>query len=434
MATEFKLPELGEGIDEADVSDVLVAVGDVIAKDQPVIEAETDKAAVEIPSDVAGKVVSIDVKKGDTLKVGQVVLTLDAADNGTPAPAKPAPKKETPAPAPTPTPEAAAPQATEAPAPPAAKPQATEAPAQPSSSVGGKRPVPASPSTRQFAREIGVDIQNVPGTGPGGRIGIDDIKKFARENFGKGGPTTGAASSGEDPALPRNVREPMSKVRKVTAAHMEKCWQSPHVTIHDKADVTDLEVLRKKFKPRAQKAGGALTITPIFAKIIAAALKAHPNLNASLDMSTNEVEYHNYYNIGIAVDTPRGLVVPVLKDVDKKSIIDLAVELTEIGVKARDGKLTLDDMRGATFTITNLGSIGVGFFTPIVNNPEVAIMGMGRALMEPVWNPAENGFEPRLMAPLSLSFDHRIVDGADGARFLRWIVEAINSPLLLSLE
>ncbi|MBI1368632.1 MAG: biotin/lipoyl-binding protein [Planctomycetes bacterium] len=427
MAVEFKLPDLGENVKSADVVSLMVAVGDTIAKNQPVIEAETDKAVMEIPSSVAGKITAISVKKGDTVKVGQVVLTVDESAAAKPVDKKADRRKEDKKESPAPQPEAPVSSSREAA--PAPAPAATPAPAQPAAPVpvsSAQGPVAAAPSVRQFAREIGIDIHQVPGTGPGGRISVEDVKAYAR---------TRAAAGGRAPASdkPRAERQAMTKIRKVTAAHMAKCWNTvPHVTIFDKADVTDLEAERQQFKKKAEQAGGKLTITPMFMKIAAAALKVFPNLNASIDTEKSEIELHHYCNLGVAVDTPRGLVVPVIRDVDKKNIIELALEIGNLSIKARDGKLLPDDMSGGTFTITNLGSIGTGFFTPIVNHPEVAILGMGRAVMEPVWDGKQ--FIPRLMAPLSLSFDHRLVDGADGARFLRWIVQAVENPLLISLE
>jgi len=441
MPAEFKLPDLGENVESADVVDVLVSVGDTIDKNQPVIEAETDKAVMEIPSTVAGKVAEIKVKKGDTVKVGQVVLTLEEGAGGgddkeekKDEPKKEEPKKEEKKEdkqeAPVSGSREAAPSAPEKEEKPKEeKPAAKKDTGPPPAAPRGDRPVPAAPSVRQFAREIGIDIYDVEGTGPGGRISVDDVKAFARNR-------SVAKATGRDmSAKPAVDRQPMSKVRKVTANHMAKCWDEvPHVTVFDKADVTDLEEERQKFKKKAEQAGGKLTITAMFMKITAAALKVFPNLNGSIDMENGEVEYHNYCHLGCAADTPRGLVVPVLRDVDKKNIIELAVELTEVSKKARDGKLAPDDMSGGTFTVTNLGSIGTGFFTPIVNVPQVAILGMGRAVKEPVWDEDEGRFVPRLMAPLSLSFDHRLVDGADGARFLRWVIEAVENPLLISLE
>lgn len=226
----------------------------------------------------------------------------------------------------------------------------------------------------------------------------------------------------------------MSKVRRVTAAHLSSAWTAPHVTLHDKVDVTDLEEFRQQFKQRVEKAGGKLTVTALMLKIVATGLKQHPIINATLDLQNNHVIYRESTHVGVAADTPRGLVVPVVRDAADKSLTDLAAELNDLAGKARDGKLTPDDMSGGTFTITNLGGIGIGHFTPIINAPESAILGLGRAVNEPVWNEQAQTFEPRLMMPLSLSFDHRLIDGADGARFLRWIVQAVEQPLMLSLS
>ena len=425
MTVEVKLPELGENIESADVIDVLVAEGDVVAKDQDILEAETEKAAVPIPSSAAGKIVKVHVKKGDTIKVGQVMITVEqgAAESppkkaGRGSGKKGKPTKQEP-------PAASVPDTVRPPASTAATPTTPQAPATPSPapSPTATTAVAAAPSVRQFAREIGVDIRSVAGSGPGGRITEDDVKLAARSR----GPAAAV------PGGPGRVsREAMSKIRKVTAAHMTRCWQIPHVTIHDKADVTDLEAERQRYKARAEAAGGRLTITAMTLKIVASALKVYPNLNASIDMERNEIEHHHYVNVGVAVSTDAGLVVPVVRDVDQKNILELATALTELSAKARDRKLRPDDMSGGTFTVTNLGSIGTGFFTPIINSPEVGILGMGRALREPVYEDGQ--FQPRLMMPLSLSFDHRLVDGAEAALFLRWIVEAVQNPLLLSLE
>jgi pyruvate dehydrogenase E2 component (dihydrolipoamide acetyltransferase) len=439
MPVEFKLPDLGENVASADVISVLVNVGDTIKKEQPVIEAETEKAVMEIPSTVEGKVTELKVKKGDKVKPGQLILVVDAAG----AAAAPAAKAAAPAAA---KPAAAAPlrgasvAASSAPAPAAsgvaggaAAPVATASAAVPftnSPTSGGDRlPVPAAPSVRQFAREIGVDIQQVPGTGPGGRISIDDVKAFARTRPAAPGSGAAGANGSAKPV----EREPWSKIRKVTAAQMSKSWsQVVLVTEHAKADVTDLETLRQKFKEKAEKAGGKLTVTAMLVKTVASALKVFPKLNASIDTEKEETVLKKYYNIGVAVDTPRGLVVPVIKDADKKSMVQIAVELSQLSAKARDGKLVPDDMSGGTFSISNLGGLGIGHFTPIVNVPEVAILGVGLAENEPVWQ--KDKFVPRLRMPLSLSFDHRLIDGAEAARFLKWIIEAVEQPLLISLE
>ena len=423
MATAFKLPELGEGIKSADVVSVMVKPGDVIKKDQGVIEIESEKASAEVPSPVAGKVAEVRVKEGDKIKPGQVIITVEegvtaaAAAPKQTAPAKAAESKK---------------QAPVAPEPPKA--------ALATAAASGKEPVFASPSVRQFAREIGVDIRTVPGSGPAGRISLDDVKSHAR-NLAAGQVAAPAPAAARPAATPlpdfakagEVTREPMNAVRRATAAHMARCWaEIPHVTIFDRADITAAEELRKQYKTKAKAGGGKLTITAILLKVAAAALKTFPGVNASVDMAKQETILKRYYHIGCAVDTPRGLVVPVIRDADKKSILQIAAELAQLSEKARAGKLGLNDMQGGTFTITNLGGLGTTYFTPIVNAPEVAILGVGRATMESSY--AEGMCRPRLMLPLSLSFDHRVVDGADGARFLHWIVDAMEKPLLLAME
>lgn len=437
MATEFKLPSLGENVDTGDVVRVLVKVGDTVKVDQPVLEMETGKATVEIPTSVAGVIKTVHVKEGSKAKVGQVILTLEGGAS-MPAPAA-APQAAAPAPAPAPVAVTPAPVA--APQPPplpvAATPRPTPAPAVAAPVVatsGGA--VPASPSTRQFAREIGVDVGQVPGSGPGGRISVDDVKSFARAQ--SAGLVRGPARAAQPP-LPDFARfgdverQPLNNIRIATAEQMSVCWNTiPHVTLHDKADITELEKLRNESKRKAEAAGTKLTMTAFLVKIAASALKVHPKFNASLDLAKGEMVMKKFYNIGVAVDTERGLVVPVLRDVDRRNVIQAALELQRLADRAKSRKLSPDDMTGGCFTITNLGSIGTSFFTPIVNLPEVAILGVGRAVHEPVL--VDGFFQPRLMLPLSLSFDHRIIDGADGARFLRWIIEAIQNPVLLSLE
>lgn len=440
MATEFKLPSLGENVDSGDVVRILVKVGDTVKADQSVIEMETGKATVEIPTSVGGVIKTIHVKEGTKAKVGQVILTLEggaAAPASAPKAAAAAPASA-PAPTPAPAPAATAPAAAPQPPPlPVAAPVRAPAPVAPAPVVvatGGS--VPAAPSTRQFAREIGVDIGQVPGSGPGGRISVDDVKTFSRAQ--SAGLTRGPARAAQPP-LPDFTRygeverQGLNNIRIATAEQMSVCWNTiPHVTLHDKADITELEKLRNESKRKAEAAGAKLTMTAFLVKIAASALKVHPKFNASLDLPKGEIVMKKFYNIGVAVDTERGLVVPVLRDVDRRNVIQAAVELQRLADRAKSRKLSPDDMTGGCFTITNLGSIGTSFFTPIVNLPEVAILGVGRAVHEPVL--VDGFFQPRLMLPLSLSFDHRIIDGADGARFLRWIIEAIQNPVLLSLE
>lgn len=438
MTTEFRLPDLGENITEGEVISILVSVGDTITEEQSVIELETGKATVEVPSTFGGVISDIHIEEGDTAVVGQLILTLEG--NGTaPAPAPPVDaeskieKDAAPtAPAPPPEPEAR-------PAPVAAPPSTMPEPANVVVPADASRvPVPAAPSVRKFARELGVELVRIKGNGPGGRITFDDVKRFTKQVVQTGHATAGVGIPQAPPLPDFSMWGPvehvkMTGIRKATAAHMARCWATiPHVTQNDKADITRLEELRKRWAPRAEKAGGKLTPTAILLKITASALRAHPEFNASIDVGNGEIIYKDYVHIGVAVDTPKGLVVPVLRDADRKNIIQLSAELTEMAARAREGRISLDEMQGGTFTITNLGGIGGGHFTPIVNHPEVAILGLGRAAWEPVL--VEGTFEPRLRMPLSLSYDHRIIDGANGARFLRWIVEAIEEPLLLAME
>jgi pyruvate dehydrogenase E2 component (dihydrolipoamide acetyltransferase) len=391
MASEFKLPSLGENVDSGDVVRVLVKVGDTVQANQSVIEMETGKATVEIPTSIGGTIKTIHVKEGTKAKVGQVILTLEG---GASAPAAaPAAKPAAPAPAapvaPAPAPAAAAPApvaAVEPPPLPVSRPAPTPAPVAPVVVATGS--APASPSTRQFAREIGVDIGQVPGTGPGGRISVDDVKSFSRS---QGGGSARGPARPVQPPLPDFARygeverQPLNNIRIATAEQMSLCWNTiPHVTLHDKADITELEKLRNESKRKAESAGTKLTMTAFLVKIAASALKVHPKFNASLDLAKGEIVMKKFFNIGVAVDTERGLVVPVLRDVERRNVIQTAVELQRLADRAKARKLSPDDMTGGCFTITNLGSIGTSFFTPIVNLPEVAILGVGRAVQEPV--------------------------------------------------
>lgn len=463
-AAEFKLPELGENIEQGDLVRLMISPGSQVSEGQPVMELETDKAVVEVPSSVVGIVKEIRVKEGQKVKVGQVIFTTEAVAAAAPAapPAKPVqPQAETPQPPPqAPEPMSgqhaarvayqAAIQAegkTEQEALP--RDAHTEAapdfdmPPQLQKTAGPEhRPVPASPRIRRLARELGVNVYEMQGTGQDGRITEDDVKAFARAKIETPAQPVEPPEHALIPPAPtlpdfakwgKIDRVPMRGVRRKTAEHLAQAWITiPHVTQHDKADITELDQLRERFSPKAEQAGGKLTVTAITLKVCASALKVYPQFNASIDMGKEEVVYKQYINIGIAADTERGLLVPVVRDVDKKNIIELAVELGQISKKARDKKLTPEEMEGGTFTITNLGGLGGMFFTPIVNYPEVAILGMSRSRIEPVWR--NDKFEPRLMLPLSLSYDHRLIDGADAVRFLRWVVEALEQPFLLSVQ
>jgi len=440
---DFVIPELGENVVAGDVVRIMVKPGDQLKKDQPVLELETDKATIEVPSSIAGVVKEVKVKQGQKVKVGEVVLTVDESASA-PAP-EAAAEKPVAAPAAAPAPSApSAPAAAPAPAAAASKvvdinrapsrPAAASAPqSAPASSAAAQ--VAAAPSTRRYARELGVDITTVDGSGPGGRVSVDDVKAQARSIIagGGGGARIAAAPLPDFSQWGEVEVQPLKTIRRITAERMAQTWATvPHVTQCDKADVTELEKLRQKYGKKAEKAGGKLTITAIALKVIAAALKTFPDFNSSLDVAGNALVLKKYVHIGVAVDTERGLLVPVIRNVDQKNIVQLSVELAEFAEKTKAGKLQPAEMQGGSFTISNLGGIGGTYFTPIINAPEVAILGMSRSVMEPVWT--GESFEPRLMMPLSLSYDHRVIDGANAIRFLRWVCEAFEQPFLLSLE
>lgn len=448
MATDIKLPELGENISEGTIVTLLVSEGDTVAVDQALLEIETGKATVEVPAPEAGTVAKIHVREGDKASVGTVIVTLEGGAAAAPAkeekkPAKPEAEKPAAKTADADVSEPA-PAEEEAPAhpPPAPKKGPKAAPAKPAPAPvmvasPSSSAVPASPSTRAFAREIGVDINEVEGTGPGGRVSVDDVKAYSRQaQAGLARPAGGGVAA---PPLPDFAkwgdveREEINNIREVTAQHMHASWNTiPHVTIHEKIDLTALEALRKASRSKAEAAGVKLTLTAFLIKIAASGLKLFPRFNAALDMVNRQIVYRKYYNIGVAVDTDKGLLVPVLRDVDQMNVIQVAKALGALADKAKARRISPDDLQGGCFTITNIGGIAGGFFTPIVNHPEVAILGVGRAAMEPVM--IDGLFQPRLMLPLSLSFDHRLVDGADGARFIKWLNEAIQQPVLISLE
>ena len=422
MAVEVKVPELGENITSGDVVAVPVAVGDSVSEGQTILEVEAGKASIEIPSPVDGTVAVLHIAQGDSVAPGQLVLTIDesgledltseGAGQAAQVEAEPEPEAE----------EQFVDKSVPVVEPESVK-ESKSPISNPQSSIKKALAVSAAPGVRKLARELGVDVHLVPASGPLGHITVEDVKEFARSGL-----SAGAAA----PASPQTTRvEKMSAVRKATMKHMAHCWATiPHVTHHDTADITELEVPRKRYAPKAEAVGAKLTMTAMLIKVIASALKVHPKFNCSIDPEKGEILYKEFYNIGIAMDTPRGLLVPVIRDGDKKNMVELAVELKELADKARDGKIEPDDMKGGTFTFTNIGIIGGTFFTPIVNSPEVAILGSGRAH----WQSCPDGGEKRFKLPLSLSYDHRIIDGADGARFLKWVTAAIQDPLLLSLE
>ncbi|MEO6907430.1 MAG: 2-oxo acid dehydrogenase subunit E2 [Abditibacteriaceae bacterium] len=426
---EYKLPELGEGISEGTIAKVLIKKGDVISEGQPLLELETDKAVLEVPSTVSGTVQNVVVKEGGKAKVGAVIFEYQESDGA--APKEEAESKQEAAPAP----EAEPAKRTSKEA---VSAQPDIAPAEPSKSTfvnSSSGPVPAAPSTRRLARELGVDIHQVSGSGPAGRISEEDVKLHVKSAMQSGGNLAVVGAPVQAARLPDFSkwgdveRQELSGIRRATATQMTRSWTAPHVTQFDKTDITNLEKFRKDYSKKHEV---KITVTAILLKVVVAALKKFPQFNSSLDLNAGEIVLKKYFHVGVAVDTDRGLLVPVIRDANTKSVSDLAVELGKTAGRARDRKISLDEMQGGCFTITNLGGIGGTNFTPIVNTPEVAILGVARGGIEPVWNGKE--FEPRFMLPLSLSYDHRAIDGADGARFLRYICEVLENPMLLALE
>ncbi|HDS1656605.1 TPA: dihydrolipoyllysine-residue acetyltransferase [Stenotrophomonas maltophilia] len=432
---EALVPDIGDysGIP---VIEVLVAVGDTVKKDQGLVTLESDKATMEVPSSVAGVVKELKVKVGDTLSQGNVVAIIEAEGAAAPAPAKAA----APAPAAAPSaPQVAAPVA--APAPAAAAPSAG-APSSPPVQFNADGVLPAkvpyaTPAVRVFARELGVDLLQISGTEKGGRITKGDVQKFVKAALSGGVPAAGGAAvaaGGGLNLLPwpkvdfskfgETEVQPLSRIKKISGANLARNWAMiPHVTQFEQADITDLEGLRVALNKENEKAGIKLTMLAFLIKASAAALKKFPEFNASLDASGENLTLKKYFHIGFAADTPNGLVVPVIRDVDKKGVVQIAQETGELAKKARDGKLGPADMSGGCFSISSLGGIGGTAFTPIVNAPEVAILGVSKSSIQPVWNGKE--FAPKLMLPLSLSYDHRVIDGALAARFTTYLSQVL---------
>jgi pyruvate dehydrogenase E2 component (dihydrolipoamide acetyltransferase) len=442
MATEFKLPDLGENIASGDVVTVLVAEGDVVKPGQALLEVETDKAVIEVPCPPGGRIAKVLVKKGDTVKVGQPLVMLEAAGAAAPAAKAPAPATAAkPAAAPAPASAAAPPRAAVAattatePAPARVAPAPEVIPVAPVPVAAGAVE-PAGPAVRRLARELGVDLARVRGSGPAGRIVRDDVITAVRQAGGGGGGPRGARDSG---ATERDDwgpvrREQLSRMRKTIAANMVRSVSTiPHLTNFDDADVTELEQLRKASAPEYAKSNVKLTALAFVIKAVSLSLRQHPLVNASIDLEKGEIVYKDYVNIGLAVDTPRGLVVPVLRDCDRLAIPQIAQVVAETAEKAKNAQYGLEDLRGGTFTISNLGAVGGQYSTPIINWPEVAILLLGRSRRVPVVH--EDRIEPRLMMPLSLSYDHRLIDGAMAARFLNEVIGYLESPgrLLLAM-
>lgn len=418
---EFRLPEVSEGVTKVDVASVAVKPGDTIQAGATICEVETDKAVAEIPCPHAGTVTAVHVTAGTSIQIGAPLITIQAACSVASAPA--APTAPQPAAAPAAAAPAPAPQSAPAAAP--AKPAAPVAATTASAASDGP-PAPAGPATRRLARKLGVNLKQVKGSAAGGRITIEDVEAFVRNRMAQPIPTAAPAAPGfgivQAAPMPDFSKfgpiekQPMNKIFRTAASNLHAAWVTiPHVTQHDLADITELEAARKRYvkaNPNAPK----ITMTAIIIKAVVGALKAYPNFNSSVDLQSGELIVKQYYHIGVAVDTPNGLVVPVIRNCDQKNILQVAAELGEIAGRARDRKLKTEDMQGGTFTITNLGGIGGTGFTPIVNYPEVAILGMSRTINQLV---LENGqVTERMMLPLSMSYDHRAINGADAARFI----------------
>ncbi|MFJ5380983.1 dihydrolipoyllysine-residue acetyltransferase [Cupriavidus sp. CER94] len=419
QAIEIKVPDIGD-YDAVPVIEVHVKPGDQINAEDALVTLESDKATMDVPAPQGGTVKEVKVKVGDNVSEGTLILILEAAGGAAAAPAPAA------APAAAPAPAAAAPAPAPAPAPAAAAPAPAPAAAQ-AQGVTGKA-AHASPSVRKFARELGVDVARVPGTGPKGRITQQDVQTFVKGVMsGQTAAPAAAAGGGSGVGLDllpwpkvdftrfgEVESKPLSRIKKISGANLHRNWvMIPHVTNCDEADITDLEAFRVQLNKENEKAGIKVTMLAFMIKATVAALKKFPNFNASLD--GDNLVLKKYFNIGFAADTPNGLVVPVIKDADKKGVIEISQEMGELAKLARDGKLKPDQMQGGCFSISSLGGIGGTYFTPIINAPEVAIMGVCKSYMKPVWDGKQ--FAPRLTLPLSLSWDHRVIDGAEAARF-----------------
>lgn len=447
MKHEIRVPAVSEGVTEGTVVNVSVAVGDSVEVEQTLLELETDKAVVEVPSSHAGKITEVLVSEGDRVAIDALIMVLESSGGGEEAVAPEVASEDNPAPD---VEEEPVPTAVAEPIAPAedvtsSAPQRDEPKVDLNTVRRNDLVAPAAPSVRRLARDLGVDIYQVQGTGPGGRISEDDVRNFVRETMQRitgGGPVPSVV--GEFPGLHAQRplpdfsrwgtirRESLSRVRELTADSMGYAWSTiPMVTQYDNAQITEVEAFRQKTNQRASTEN-RLTMTAIMVKVCATALKAFPGLNSSLDLANKELVLKDYVHIGVAVDTPGGLLVPVIRDADQKGIERLATELNGLAEKTRERKVSPADMEGGTFTISNLGGIGGSSFTPIVYAPQVAILGVSTASMQPVWD--GNQFVPQLVMPLSLTYDHRVVDGADGARFLRWICEALENPLNLVMK
>ena len=432
-----ELPFLAEGVEGGDVVQVLVHEGDQVTEGQSLIELETDKATVPVPAPAAGKVARVLVRQGDHLKVGQALVELEGEGTERHSPKTTTPEKPAGAPDPQPNPAVEPSQAQSPPPSSAPPPPASEQPAprvapdalgsEPSAPAGSS--IPASPSVRRLARELGVDLRQVKGSEAGGRITAEDVKAFVRERTRR----TGSASrDGQDKG--DNVfstmygterREAIPSLRRKIAATVTQAWTTiPHVHQFQDADITDLLDLHKRYAPHFKQKGATLTLTSLFLKAVTHALKLYPQFNATLDLTNGEVIYKDYYNIGVAVDTPGGLIVPVVHNADQKDLLQISIELADLAERTRKREIKLEELRGATFTVSNMGGLGAGPFTPIIYPPQVAILGVGKGRRTPVYRDGQ--FVPRMILHLCVAYDHRLIDGADGARFTNEIVKVLE--------
>ncbi|MGD2173034.1 MAG: dihydrolipoyllysine-residue acetyltransferase [Gammaproteobacteria bacterium] len=437
------LPDVGD-FEDIEIIEILVAAGDQVDKEQSIIVLESDKATMEIPSPYAGTIESMKVKVGDRVNEGDEIAAIQAGDGGgeskpaeEKAPAEPA-AAEKPADEPAPSAEQSKPadpppQAAETAQRTDVAPGKTQRPhpgSSPGEAIAAGKTIHASPSIRRYARELGVDIEQVIGSGPKGRIVKEDVKAFVKSSMTSGGGGGGGIPVAGPPAVDHSKfgeieTVPLSRIKKIAGAHLHRSWVTvPHVTQFDEADITELEAFRKSLAKEAEKKSVRMTPLVFLMKAVVSALREFPDFNASLDASAENLIMKKYFHIGIAVDTPNGLVVPVVRDVDQKGLFDLAGELGEISSRARDGKLSPAEMQGGCFTISSLGGIGGTYFTPIVNAPEVAILGVSRSKMQPVYIDGE--FQPRLILPMGLSYDHRVIDGAQAARFTSFLAQVIS--------
>lgn len=439
-----ELPFLAEGVEGGDVVQVLVREGEQVREGQALIELETDKATVPVPSPAAGRVARLLVRPGDHVRVGHALLELGGADKAVPPNQTSVQEEASASPPLSPPPDKTASSSTAMNQPkdtPPAPPMATFLEPAPPTSDSADRPrtpvevrtdrtaLPAPPSVRRLARELGVDLSQVKGSEAGGRITAEDVKAFVRERTRR---ADSAAGAGVTTLYGQERRGPLSSLRRKIAANMTQAWTTiPHIHQFQDADITELTELHDRYAPEFKKRGATLTLTSLFLKAVVHALKLYPELNATLDLINGEVIYKDYYNIGVAVDTPAGLIVPVVHDVDRKDLFQLSVELADLAERTRQRHVTLEELRGATFTVSNMGGLGAGSFTPIINPPQVGILGVGKARMVPVYR--DGHFVPRRVLQLCVAYDHRLVDGAVGARFTNEIAKALEDVHLIFL-